>query len=292
MQLHQTVVYLLLMAIAPAHLFPHRSSRHLNLEQPTESSGSTSAIKNAETGSMPSSLVSMDAQQQDIQDTHKGMAASRETLNSPTAAVVVTSADDYRKPAFAQHMKQFMENSNTVIVYVIEDDANSNSKRRVNAGKQSERNGRQTYPIVGLDVEPTTKPTTSSGTDFFSIIPIALDWRHTIATPFAAFYTPATAHSPLRIWAIGSVAKFPPFIEHFVQRIQAYYSVYKYEDLSRPGFPNSGSTDQVVRVSTSSKMPITVADAIDAATESKKDETTSAVPSTTTTTLATTTSTA
>lgn len=39
---------------------------------------------------------------------------------------------------------------------------------------------------------------------------------------------------PLRIWAIGSVAKFPPFVEHFVQRIQSYYSIYKYEDLSRP----------------------------------------------------------
>lgn len=39
---------------------------------------------------------------------------------------------------------------------------------------------------------------------------------------------------PLRIWAIGSVAKFPSFLERIVQRIQSYYSTYKYQDLSRP----------------------------------------------------------
>lgn len=39
---------------------------------------------------------------------------------------------------------------------------------------------------------------------------------------------------PLRIWAIGNVAKFPTFLENVVQRIQSYYSTYKYHDLSRP----------------------------------------------------------
>lgn len=39
---------------------------------------------------------------------------------------------------------------------------------------------------------------------------------------------------PLRIWAIGSVSRFPAFLEGFVQRIQSYYSTYKYHDLSRP----------------------------------------------------------
>lgn len=39
---------------------------------------------------------------------------------------------------------------------------------------------------------------------------------------------------PLRIWALGSVSRFPSFFEKFVQRIQAYYSIYKYHDLSRP----------------------------------------------------------
>lgn len=41
-------------------------------------------------------------------------------------------------------------------------------------------------------------------------------------------------NGPLRIWALGSVSKFPPFLEHFVQRIQSYFSIYKYQDLSRP----------------------------------------------------------
>lgn len=39
---------------------------------------------------------------------------------------------------------------------------------------------------------------------------------------------------PLRIWAIGSVSKFPSFFEKIIQRIQSYYSTYKYHDLSRP----------------------------------------------------------
>lgn len=43
-----------------------------------------------------------------------------------------------------------------------------------------------------------------------------------------------TQNVPLRIWAIGSVAKFPTFLENVVQRIQSYYSTYKYHDLSRP----------------------------------------------------------
>lgn len=44
-----------------------------------------------------------------------------------------------------------------------------------------------------------------------------------------------TDTNPLRIWAIGSINKFPAFFERFVQRIQSYYSIYKYHDLSRPG---------------------------------------------------------
>lgn len=43
-----------------------------------------------------------------------------------------------------------------------------------------------------------------------------------------------TNNVPLRIWAIGNVAKFPTFLENVVQRIQSYYSTYKYHDLSRP----------------------------------------------------------
>lgn len=308
MQLPQTVLCVLLIVIAPVHLFPHRTNRHLNLERPTESTAETMAIKNAETGSVPLSSSLMDAQQHEVQDTHthETTAALRETLNSPSAAFIVTSTDDYRKPAFVQHMKQFMEKSNTDIVYVIDgDDANGKTEDDVIVDiiEKSERSGRQFSPIVDLDGTPitTTQPSTTTApntsTGFFSIMPISFDLRHTIAAPFAAIYAPATADRPLRIWAIGSVAKFPPFIEHFVQRIQAYYSVYKYEDLSRPAFQNnSGSGDQVVRVSTSSKMPLSVVEVTDAATEAKNVDITSLAPNepaviptaTTTTTIAST----
>lgn len=47
---------------------------------------------------------------------------------------------------------------------------------------------------------------------------------------------------PLRIWAIGSVAKFPSFLEKIVQRIQSFYSTYKYQDLSRPAAQSIIST--------------------------------------------------
>lgn len=264
------LLLLLLLAFQPVHLFPHRSSRHLNLERPTEST----AIKIAETGSPSTSSPSLvDAQQQPT--IHESTAAVRETLNSPNAAFVVTSADDYRKPAFARRMKQFMEKSNTDIVYVIDNDAKGNAENVfIDVIEKGERNGRQ----LSSDGEPATpSSSTSSGTGFFSIIPISFDWRHTIAAPFAAIYAPATADRPLRIWAIGSVAKFPPFIEHFVQRIQAHYSVYKYEDLSRPGIHHSDSANEVVRVTTSSKSP--VAETIDDATESKNDDHASAAPS-------------
>lgn len=39
---------------------------------------------------------------------------------------------------------------------------------------------------------------------------------------------------PLRVWAIGSVSRFPAFLERILQRVQSYYSTYKYPDLSRP----------------------------------------------------------
>lgn len=45
-------------------------------------------------------------------------------------------------------------------------------------------------------------------------------------------------NGPTRIYGAGTESKFPPFLEFFVQRIQKYFSVYKYEDLSRPLLPS------------------------------------------------------
>lgn len=50
-------------------------------------------------------------------------------------------------------------------------------------------------------------------------------------------------NGPTRIYGAGTESKFPPFLEFVVQRIQKYFSVYKYEDLSRPVLPSQIETD-------------------------------------------------
>lgn len=58
-----------------------------------------------------------------------------------------------------------------------------------------------------------------------------------------------SSNSTLETWKIygeGTESKFPPFLEHFVQRIQHYFSVYKYEDLSRPAFSSSTDMGQII----------------------------------------------
>lgn len=63
------------------------------------------------------------------------------------------------------------------------------------------------------------------------VMALPTNWVAAIHPSNAVFITQKV---PLRIWAIGSVAKFPQFLENIVQRIQSYYSTYKYQDLSRP----------------------------------------------------------
>lgn len=50
----------------------------------------------------------------------------------------------------------------------------------------------------------------------------------------------------VKIWGEGSESKFPPIFEFFVQRIQKYFSVYKYDDLSRPSLLDVSSNDEKV----------------------------------------------
>lgn len=54
------------------------------------------------------------------------------------------------------------------------------------------------------------------------------------------------ASRPLRIYGEGTESKFPPLIERMVQRIQHYFSVFKYEDTSRPLASEGGSNSPVV----------------------------------------------
>lgn len=51
------------------------------------------------------------------------------------------------------------------------------------------------------------------------------------------------ASRPLRIYGEGTESKFPPLIERMVQRIQHYFSVFKYEDTSRPLVSQASSGD-------------------------------------------------
>lgn len=39
----------------------------------------------------------------------------------------------------------------------------------------------------------------------------------------------------IKIFGAGTESRFPPFLEFLVQRIQSFFSVYRYQDTSRPG---------------------------------------------------------
>lgn len=72
------------------------------------------------------------------------------------------------------------------------------------------------------------------------------DKRKVLRSSFATVSYPPQViiiNGPTRIYGAGTESKFPPFLEFFVQRIQKYFSVYKYEDLSRPGLTSQVSSD-------------------------------------------------
>lgn len=56
----------------------------------------------------------------------------------------------------------------------------------------------------------------------------------------------------VKIWGEGTESKFPPIFEFIVQRIQAYFSVYKYDDLSRPSTLDISSNDEIALSSSTS----------------------------------------
>ncbi|CAO1346149.1 unnamed protein product [Diamesa serratosioi] len=54
----------------------------------------------------------------------------------------------------------------------------------------------------------------------------------------------------------SDISKFPPFMEFLIQRIQQYFSIYKYEDTSQPQFsydivnPDVSSADEAISITT------------------------------------------
>lgn len=53
-----------------------------------------------------------------------------------------------------------------------------------------------------------------------------------------------------KIYGEGTESKFPPFLERIVQRIQQYFSIYKYEDLSRPALNAPQLSDEITENTT------------------------------------------
>lgn len=77
-----------------------------------------------------------------------------------------------------------------------------------------------------------SKPSTDrKSRQFMPFMAVPANWKATFEPSNAVILAQKV---PLRIWALGSVSRFPSFLEKFVQRVQAYYSIYKYHDLSRP----------------------------------------------------------
>lgn len=87
---------------------------------------------------------------------------------------------------------------------------------------------------VTNDLEKSVLSETTSGEARQINIPfmaLPSNWLATIQPSSALIITNKV---PLRVWAIGSVSRFPAFLERILQRVQSYYSTYKYPDLSRP----------------------------------------------------------
>lgn len=71
---------------------------------------------------------------------------------------------------------------------------------------------------------------------------------------------------PWRIYGEGTESKFPPLFEGVVQRIQQYFSVYKYQDESRPS-PNQPASDVIqptvnIAAATDVQKPLAANDAV------------------------------
>ncbi|EAT34457.1 AAEL013303-PA [Aedes aegypti] len=84
------------------------------------------------------------------------------------------------------------------------------------------------------------------------------------AQPASLTLDQSTNRFPGKVWGEGTESKFGPILEYVLQRIQTLFSVYKHDDLSRPGVP--------------------IADAVEAKSEDAK--TTEATTTTTSSTVA------
>lgn len=252
-----------LLLIASAYSFvAHRSTTDLNIDRPAESMAT--AIKNVELQLLLPELISVSTKEYFVENKRRkrrhGIASTEdfETLNSATMStkkrsLPMNDVNVYEKPAFSEQLKTLMQNVNSDVVLVLCKIKNTEQNQIENLQNQeTKRSGKQLNLFASENDAVLTS--VNIDTETFQLMP--LNYKNIMKLP-TIFSTPNS--EPMRIWAIGSVAKFPPVLEHFLQRIQSYYSIYKYEDLSRPGGFNSGSANQVVRVTKTStvKTPTT-----------------------------------
>lgn len=110
------------------------------------------------------------------------------------------------------------------------DNSNYGAKRNIESAKSVTNRLEQSAPTS--ETATTTTATSREARQLhIPFIAVPSNWLATFEPSNAVIIT---HKAPLRIWAIGSVSRFPAFLERLLQRVQSYYSTYKYPDLSRP----------------------------------------------------------
>lgn len=153
-----------------------------------------------------------------------------------------SSVHSYPKGKSSKSVDQSIENS------AIATETVSPTVETLNSKNSNDTKNNEDKPVFGIRVPTSyrtersiesekistnqTKSSEHSSRQFtIPFMAVPANWIATFEPANAAIIT---SHVPLRVWAIGAVAKFPTFLERIVQRIQSYYSTYKYQDLSRP----------------------------------------------------------
>lgn len=195
--LNSCAIALVLLNVSPGiHLYPQHRANDLKINKNISSTEDTEPIEHND-----QRVVLM------VVKTEKEASEAIKTLNSFIANA--TTANEMEKPV-----------SKLIDVH----DQSNDSEKNATAAKKM-----QSQPLnISIKSEFDRRQAKQYRIPF---VPISMNWISNIR-PMSAIVI--SEQQPLRIWAIGSVSKFPRLVENLVQRIQSYFSTYKYSDLSRP----------------------------------------------------------
>lgn len=195
--LNLCAIALVLLIVSPGiHLYPQRRVNDLKINKNISSTVDTEPIEHND-----HRVVLM------VVKTEKEASEAIKTLNSFIANA--TTANEMEKPV----------------------------SKLIDVHDQSNESRKDTTAIAATELQPLN---ISIKSEFdrrqakqysIPLVPISMNWISNMR-PMSAIVI--SEQQPLRIWAIGSVSKFPRLVENLVQRIQSYFSNYKYSDLSRP----------------------------------------------------------